>query len=520
MAASSKDEVSKIDESSSVTSHEGPVQLLDDLDDIGEDVRAAKRPRDEDSDQDEMDEEEPVAKRAELEVDLDASEGVPTGRVTTVTKLRASAEYRAHMETVKDALKRSEPEPIVGMLEHHPEYKLVVDCNRFLAMLREEIGTVRRYLASLYGARFPELSSIVGDPRSYARVVRIVGNAPAGSIPGLEAELGKVVPASTVMVITMAGSALRTDALSEDQLERAMEAAGEMEQLCMEQGMCLSLVESRMKVFAPNLCELIGPKLTALLVGLAGGLTALSRIPGCNIQVMGKSGEGTQGMSRLTVQAHSGLVYDAAIVLEAAPRTRARVAKALASKVALAARVDAYGHSDDGSVGRSYAEELREKISKWEEPPPSMGVKALPIPEPKKSRKRGGRKSRAWKEKYGTTDVRQAANRLAMSETVEEYGDSAMGHDTGMLGVSNRGKLRIVAKQQKNLLKKAGKPKGAAVVDPLSGLTSTLVFSSTSAIELVDPQAAKEREEAKRAKINSYFNDASGFRSSIARESH
>ena len=59
-------------------------------------------------------------------------------------------------------------------------------------------------------------------------------------------------------------------------------------------------VESRMFLFAPNLTHICGPSTAAKLMGVlaslsvllfilvsgtAGGLTALSRIPACNIQV-------------------------------------------------------------------------------------------------------------------------------------------------------------------------------------------------------------------------------------------
>lgn len=47
----------------------------------------------------------------------------------------------------------------------------------------------------------------------------------------------------------------------------------------------LTFVQSRMNVIAPNTCALVGSGIASQLLGLAGGLTALSRIPGCNIAV-------------------------------------------------------------------------------------------------------------------------------------------------------------------------------------------------------------------------------------------
>lgn len=40
---------------------------------------------------------------------------------------------------------------------------------------------------------------------------------------------------------------------------------------------------------APNLSAAIGSEVAARLMGVAGGLLALSRIPACNIQVSGRA---------------------------------------------------------------------------------------------------------------------------------------------------------------------------------------------------------------------------------------
>lgn len=47
----------------------------------------------------------------------------------------------------------------------------------------------------------------------------------------------------------------------------------------------LAFVERRMTQIAPNVCGLVGSKIASQLMGLAGGLVALSRIPANHIQV-------------------------------------------------------------------------------------------------------------------------------------------------------------------------------------------------------------------------------------------
>lgn len=50
----------------------------------------------------------------------------------------------------------------------------------------------------------------------------------------------------------------------------------------------LTFVERRMSQIAPNVCGLVGSKIASQLMGLAGGLVALSRIPANHIQVRGE----------------------------------------------------------------------------------------------------------------------------------------------------------------------------------------------------------------------------------------
>ncbi len=47
----------------------------------------------------------------------------------------------------------------------------------------------------------------------------------------------------------------------------------------------IRFVESRMGAIAPNMSTAIGSEVAARLMGVAGGLVSLSRMPACNVQV-------------------------------------------------------------------------------------------------------------------------------------------------------------------------------------------------------------------------------------------
>ena len=63
-----------------------------------------------------------------------------------------------------------------------------------------------------------------------------------------------------------------------------------------------------MHKIAPNLSAILGTEIAAKLMGVAGGIRALSQIPACNIQVLGAKKRLLTGYSNAsaTIQPHQG----------------------------------------------------------------------------------------------------------------------------------------------------------------------------------------------------------------------
>jgi U4/U6 small nuclear ribonucleoprotein PRP31 len=180
-----------------------------------------------------------------------------------------------------------------------------------------------------------------------------------------------------------------------------------------------------------------------------------------------------------------------------------KAGKLVAAKVVLSARVDAMQGAPDGSVGQRFVEDIQGALDKAQEPPPNRSIKPLKRPDDKPSRKRGGRRYRALKERLGLTAVRKAANRMSTSESAAEYGDVAMGQDRGLLNQDEGGGIRVAAKQQ-TLTKRRRTDSGGGGG---SGLASSIAFTPVQGMEMVNPEAAAERVRVANAK---YFG-SSGF---------
>ena len=46
-------------------------------------------------------------------------------------------------------------------------------------------------------------------------------------------------------------------------------------------------------------------------------------------------------------------------------------------------------------------------MAKWQEPPPAKQTRVLPVPDMEPKKRRGGRRARKYKERYGLTDTRK-----------------------------------------------------------------------------------------------------------------
>lgn len=89
------------------------------------------------------------------------------------------------------------------------------------------------------------------------------------------------------MIVSVTASTTQGEELSEKELKNIDEACEMAIQLNNFKLRIYEYVESRMTFISPNLTAIVGASTAAKLVGLAGGLTKLSKIPACNIQILG-----------------------------------------------------------------------------------------------------------------------------------------------------------------------------------------------------------------------------------------
>ena len=431
-----------------------------------------------------------------------------SGGVKSVAKLMSGERFTRIMQDIQHFKDSGDDREIVGSLEEDPEYKLIVETNQMSAEMDDEVMVVHKFIRDLYAKKFPELESLILNPVDYARVVKVIGNEMDMTMVNLE----EVLPSATIMVVSVTGSTTSGKPLPEDELQRVFEGCDEMVALLQARMEMLEYVESRMMKFAPNVSVLIGTSLAAQMIGQAGGLTALSKIPSCNVQALGSNRKTLQGLANKagSSSVNNGLISQCEIVQMSPSDLKHRALRLVAGKVTLAARVDSFHQDLAGSTGQNFREDILKRIEKLQEPPPPKQQKALPIPGEGSKKKRGGKRYRKQKEQYAMTDARKLQNRVKFGHVQD---DDLEGKEMGMLGLkSGNGRVRVNM-ESKSMMKalKKQKLRNSSSGGATSGLASSLAFTPVQGLELENPN---NKPFADKTKSNSkYFSSTSGFKS-------
>jgi nucleolar protein 56 len=229
--------------------------------------------------------------------------------------------------------------------------------NLFMGRLRE-----------WYGIHFPELDRLIEKHETYARLVLNIGTRENFTLENLEKEdlpKAKVDATAEMAEKSMGADFSEVDlaevkALSKNILE-TYELRGKME----------NYLEKTMDEVAPNVKSLVGSLLGARLISIAGNLRNLAMRPASTIQVLGAEKALFRSLKTGARPPKHGLIFQAALLHDAKRWQRGKIARALAGKLAIAARADAFGGNYVGDRLKADLNRRIEEIKeKYREPPP------------------------------------------------------------------------------------------------------------------------------------------------------
>ena len=145
-------------------------------------------------------------------------------------------------------------------------------------------------------------------------------------------------------------------ALPKPSLSAALGLAAALLELYRQRNRIIGYIEAVMAENAPNLAALGGPLLGAKLIAAAGSLDRLAKLPASTVQLLGAERALFRHLATGAKAPKHGLILAHPLLAEAKPGQRGKIARALADKLALAARLDRFKGAFEGEAMRKELE--------------------------------------------------------------------------------------------------------------------------------------------------------------------
>jgi len=247
------------------------------------------------------------------------------------------------------------------------------------------MGRIREW----YGIHFPELDRLVDKHETYARLVLNLGSKDSFTVDNLLKE--GIPDTKAEQIAKIAKTSMGADLADIDMIQIQALCKNVLDLYQLRQTL-ESYLEKTMEEVAPNVNALTGALLGARLIAISGGLTNLARRPASTIQVLGAEKALFRSLKTGSRPPKHGIIFQHVSLHDAKRWHRGKIARALAGKLAIAARMDAFGGRYMGEQLKTDLEKRIEEIrEKYAEPPPPS---APSVKKPKKKEKKNWRKGR------------------------------------------------------------------------------------------------------------------------------
>ena len=221
------------------------------------------------------------------------------------------------------------------------------------------INAISSRLREWYGLHFPELDNIIDSINGYAQIVL------AGKRKNMSDDVfvNAGFPDSKVQMLSLVREKSRGGDITDENLLMVQSLAKNILELFDMRKNLEEQIDTQMKEIAPNITAVLGTTVGARILAKAGSLEKLSKMPASTIQVLGAEKALFRALKTGSNPPKHGLLFQHAVV-HAAPRwQRGKIARAIAAKAAIAARVDVHG----GGLNNTLLDKLNIRVKEIEE---------------------------------------------------------------------------------------------------------------------------------------------------------
>ncbi len=237
-----------------------------------------------------------------------------------------------------------------------------------------------------YGIHFPELDRLLDKHETYARLVFKLGNK--DNFTGERLEKEDVPKSKAEKMAKSAETSMGAD-LTETDLTQIQTLCKNVLELYQLRQTLENYLNTTMEEVTPNIKAIVGSLLGARLIALAGGLTSLAKMPSSTIQVLGAEKALFRSLKTGARPPKHGIIFQHTLLHEAKKWQRGKIARAMAGKLAIAARADAFGSRYIGEELKASLEKRIDEIHRKYDQPPQ-----IPTRQPKRKKRRKKRRAR------------------------------------------------------------------------------------------------------------------------------
>ena len=231
--------------------------------------------------------------------------------------------------------------------------------------LDKAINILMARINEWYGLHFPELENLVKDSNEYFKFVSLGLNR--SSITEKDLDSFSFSEKKLDAIFSAAQDSKGGEINSKD-LSIISILSDNVINLVKVRDKMLNYIGDLMNDVAPNLSAIAGPTIGARLIAKSGGMMKLARLPSSTIQVLGAEKALFRSLKSGSRPPKHGIIFQHDKVHSSPKWQRGKIARSLASKIAIAVRIDVFRGSKEIDIEHSLDERYREIQEKYASP--------------------------------------------------------------------------------------------------------------------------------------------------------
>ncbi len=263
--------------------------------------------------------------------------------------------------------------------------RLAIQAVHAIDDINKMINLLASRVREWYGLHFPEADRLIEDHKFFLELVSNIGTRQEvfNALTKGKVKFPKQLEAN---LLRSAQDSVGAE-LSEFDITTIQQLSNAALDLSTRKDELEAYITKIMQDVAPNIQGLAGSLLGARLIALAGGLDRMAKMPSSTIQVLGAEKALFRYLRTKTLPPKHGIIFQFPEIHQSPRWQRGKIARALAGKLAIAARVDAFR-------GQYIADDLRKNLlntvdeikKKFAKPPIHKKRQVPPKKKPKKRR--------------------------------------------------------------------------------------------------------------------------------------